>query len=159
MAAKKTGPPTLSEHALTLKRKLAADKDKVETIKANISALAEGYESALEDMESVIREASAVPATTPSSDDQFLEAVQGSKGTGLQKSRRLITLRQLRKRRGGSLRQMTDELSIPFPHVSQIERGMRLMTPAEQKAFEEWAGGRVYYRMVPYVDISDEDVE
>jgi hypothetical protein len=86
----------------------------------------------------------------------FSQAVQGSKGTGLQKSNRLVTLRQIRKQRAGSLREMTEETGIPFPHISEIERGMRVMTPRERGTMEEWAGGRIHYRLVPYIELEDE---
>jgi len=143
----KAGTP-LSPSAIALKQKLEDEKVKVEEIRANLTAVAETYDEALHDLDSMLKE---VEASVMDDEGPFRDAIQGSKGTGLQENNHLVTLRQLRLTRDTSVRDLAEGIGIPFPHVSEIERGLRQMTPQEQEIFERWAGGRIYYRPVPYV--------
>lgn len=50
------------------------------------------------------------------------------------------------------LTHVAHQLDISPPHLSEIERGVRLPTGEELAALEELYGGRVTYRLVPCVD-------
>jgi SMC interacting uncharacterized protein involved in chromosome segregation len=145
--------PETKELEAAQERVSKKEKDTMEAIRASMDSLAETYAGSIHSLDKVFDKIKRTPIDDEA---QFIDAVQGSKGSGQQKSNRLITLRQLRKQRAGSLRDLSEEIGVPFPHVSEIERGMRLMTPTERDIIEEWAGGRIHYRLVPYIELKGE---
>jgi len=145
--------PAISEQATALRDRFAGEHKAMEAIKTNMDALALDYETALRDVDEFVTATNKLHLVDEEA--QFIEAVQGSKGTGLQRSNHLITLRQIRKQRFGSLRAMSEDIGIPFPHLSEIERGLRLATPEELDAIEKYVGGRIHYRMVPYASLPE----
>jgi Helix-turn-helix len=143
---RKTDAVPLSKRAEELKENIAEEKD---LIAEQIKAILSRYETIASEVDGIVEDSKKHEVRDV--DETFSETVQGLKGTGIQKSNALQTIRQMRLARGLTLRALSEELDIPYPHLSEIERGLRFPLDEERAVIEKWAGGQLNFRFVPYV--------
>ena len=74
---------------------------------------------------------------------------------------RLLTMQQAREGEHTTLTKVSIATGISAPHLSEIERGLRLPTPLECAALEAYYQARLCYQLVPYLVPADgrEEVE